>query len=132
MTFPIAADNEIDDLPRTLRREKEARLREAREREAQASGLGLSVPHPEPVPYHAAPSEPYAASGTGAYEAPAATVRRLDIPFGHLMAFFVKAVFAAIPALILLIAVLWVFGQALETFFPELLKMKILISFPNS
>jgi hypothetical protein len=135
MTFPIPADHEMDDLPRTLRREKEARLRDAREREAQASGQlsgmssGLSAVQPEPVAYSATRSDPYAADhGT----TDATTVRRLDIPFLHLIGFFIKAVFAAVPALLLLIVVLWLFGQALEAFFPELLKMKILISFPNS
>ncbi len=135
MTFPIPADHEMDDLPRTVRREKEARLREAREREAQASGMttgmssGLSSVQPEPVLYPAARPGTYAGDhGT----ADPTTVRRLEIPFLHLMGFFIKAVFAAIPALVLLIGVLWLFGQALEAFFPELLKMKILISFPNS
>jgi hypothetical protein len=44
--------------------------------------------------------------------------------------FFIRAVFAAIPALIVLTAILWVFGHALEIFFPQLLKMKILIYMP--
>ena len=60
-----------------------------------------------------------------------ASVRRFDVPFLHLVSFFLKAVLAAIPALILLTAILWVAGSALEAMFPELIKMKILISFPN-
>ena len=47
------------------------------------------------------------------------------------MAFFIKAVFAAIPAMLILIAMLWGLGIALQTYFPELIKMKILISFPG-
>ena len=39
--------------------------------------------------------------------------------------FFIKAVFAAIPALIALIALLWLFGQGLQSYFPQLVKMKI-------
>jgi hypothetical protein len=131
MTFPIPADSEMDDLPRTLRREKEARQREAREREAQASGLSAPHHNSEPVAYSAARRETYADAPLALDAAPA-TVKRLDVPFVHLMGFLIKAVFAAIPALLLLIGVLWLFGQALEAFFPELLKMKILISFPNS
>jgi hypothetical protein len=48
------------------------------------------------------------------------------------MLFFLKAVFAAIPAMIVLIGLLWLGGQALEAALPELLKAKILITFPNS
>jgi hypothetical protein len=42
-----------------------------------------------------------------------------------------KAVVAAIPALILLTAILWAGGQLLEKFYPDIIKMKILISFPG-
>jgi hypothetical protein len=129
MTFPIPADNEMDDLPRTLRREKEARLREAREREMQASGY--APPQPEPMPLSVSREDTYPAAPMKSGAAPA-TVTQLDIPFGHLAAFFIKAVFAAIPAILILMGLLWLFGQALETMFPELLKMKILITFPNS
>ena len=54
-----------------------------------------------------------------------ATVVDFDVPFAKLAMFFVRAVFAAIPALLVLMALLWVFGQTLQTFFPQLLKMKI-------
>ena len=47
------------------------------------------------------------------------------MPFFRLVTFFIKAVFAAIPALIMLTALLWLFGQGLQSFFPQLLKMKI-------
>ncbi len=60
-----------------------------------------------------------------------ALVRRLEVPFVHLMLFFIKAVFAAIPALIILAVLLWLGGAALQTFFPQLVKMQILIRFPN-
>ena len=60
-----------------------------------------------------------------------ASVRRFDVPFLHLVMFFLKAVLAAIPALILLTAILWVAGSALQSFLPDLVKMKVLISFPN-
>ncbi|MDX2309225.1 MAG: hypothetical protein NW216_13365 [Hyphomicrobium sp.] len=127
MNFPLNAEHDMDDLPRTLRREKEAREREAREREAQAYGqsFGPAVAPPGMAPsmddtYRAGPAEP----------APA-VVKAVQIPFLSLMGFFIKAVFAAIPALIILGVLLWGAGQALQAYFPELVKMKILISFPN-
>jgi hypothetical protein len=101
-----------DDLPRTIRREREAREREAREREA-------ARPLP-PVPQ--IEREPaYAASASAA----GSTVTDIDVPFFRLTAFFIKAVFAAIPALIMLTALLWLFGQGLQSLFPQLVKMKI-------
>lgn len=130
MSIPLTADGDMEDLPRTVRREKEARAREAREREArerETQPSGLSAPEPEPIEY--------AASGAYAYPAEEpypATVRAIDVPFFKLVLFFVKAVFAAIPALIILAVLLWLGGQALEAAFPELLKAKILITFPNS
>ena len=47
------------------------------------------------------------------------------------MMFFIKAVFAAVPALLLLTAMLWLFGQGLQPAYPQLLKMKILIYVPQ-
>lgn len=131
MSVPLTADGDMEDLPRTLRREKEARARETRDREARerdAQASGLSAPEPNARSYAAA--EPYA--GTYPTEAYPASVQSINVPFFQLMLFFVKAVFAAIPAMILLIGLLWLGGQALEAAFPELLKAKILITFPNS
>jgi hypothetical protein len=115
-TFSMTAD---DDMPRTIRREREAREREAREREARES-----LPGPASVP---------SIDRDGPYDlpSPAATVTAIDVPFGRLMAFFLKAVFAAIPALVVLTVLLWLFGQGLQTFFPQLLKLKILIYMPQ-
>ena len=107
-TFSMTVD---DDLPRTIRREREAREREAREKAA-------AVPLVEPQ--DVVPS----------LVAPATTVVDFDVPFGKLMMFFVKAVFAAVPALIVLTAMLWLFGQGLQSLFPQLLKLKILIYVP--
>ncbi len=131
MNLPLTADGdgEMDDLPRTLRREKEARMRQAREREAIAAGL--AAPHPDPMGYAGTSSDAYA-TAYGQDETYPAAVRSIEVPFFRLVAFFLKAVIAAIPALLLLGVILWLAGQALETAFPELLKMKILISFPNS
>jgi hypothetical protein len=108
-TFSMTAD---DDLPRTIRREREAREREARERQAAASAPALQREGEFEVP------------------APAATVVDFDVPLAKMAMFFVRAVFAAIPALLILMALLWVLGHTLQTFFPQLLKMKILIYMP--
>ena len=53
------------------------------------------------------------------------------MPFGHLVAFFFKAAFAALPALIALAVVLWGIGEILQRYFPWLVKMRILIQFPG-
>lgn len=131
MSVPLTADGDMEDLPRTFRREKEARAREAREREARerdALPSGLSTPQPEPAAYVSQATYP----GYPSDEAVPAAIRSIDVPFFRLMWFFIKAVFAAIPALIILGVLLWLGGQALEAAFPELLKAKILITFPNS
>ena len=45
--------------------------------------------------------------------------RRLDVPFSKLIAFFVKRWFAAIPALIILTALLWIRAVGLQVLFPD-------------
>lgn len=138
--FPPLGDEQNDDLPRTFRREKEARAREARERAAQERAAAPSLSN-MPDPYAPAPAslgpqprvsaDPEIAPDLSDLPYPA-SVRRFDVPFLHLVGFFLKAVVAAIPALILLTVILWFAGSALEAMFPEFVKMKILISFPNS
>ena len=110
-TFSMTVD---DDLPRTIRREREARERQSRDREEREKAVAE------------------AERGELALRAPAqaATVVDFDVPFGKLAFFFIKAVFAAVPALIVLTAMLWLFGQGLQAFFPQLLKLKILIYVP--
>ncbi len=117
----MPADGGIDDLPRTLRRERDAREREARERE-------FRLPAPEPL---LSMDRDQDARAPYVGELHAATVRRFDVPFVDLMLFCIKAVFAAIPAVIILGIVLWLLGHTLQTFFPQLVKMQILIRFPN-
>lgn len=128
---PLSDDAE--DLPRTLRREKEARAREARERAAQERAAAPSLPmgsedrpRPEPQIYAKADAIP-----DQAVRPVPASVQRIDVPFAQLTLFFLKAVVASIPALILLGVILWTLGAMLEMAFPWLIKMKILISFPN-
>ena len=125
MNFPLMGEEAHDDLPRTLRREREARERQARERELREreparAGLAGRI--------FAAAKPAYAAPG----EAPAPSlVRDFDVPFARLVLFFLKAGVAAVPGVLLLGAMLWVVGQGLQAFFPELVKMQILIWFPN-
>jgi hypothetical protein len=110
-TFSMTVD---DDLPRTIRREREARERQSRDREEREKAV----------------AEAERADYALRAPAPAATVVDFDVPFGKLTFFFIKAVFAAVPALIVLTAMLWLFGQGLQAFFPQLLKLKILIYVP--
>lgn len=136
-------DDSGEDLPRTFRREKEARAREARERAEQeraSAPPSLGGPSgadsantPAPAEYPASLGQAYDNAAYGGIDDMPfpASVRRFDVPFFHLMLFFLKAVFAAVPALIVLGTMLWFGGQFLEWLFPELIKMKILITFPN-
>jgi hypothetical protein len=119
--FPLLADEEIDDLPRTLRREREARERATREEEARKRAATLTHDFGVSRVTPAAPGP----------DAVPAAVTRFDVPFFRLMVFFIKAVFAAIPALIILGALLWLAGDVLRNLFPWLVKMQILIRFPN-
>lgn len=121
------ADGGPDDLPRTLRREREAREAAAREREARERP---AQPPPGPAAESLSVGEAAYAPIDGA-PLPA-SVRRFDVPFLHMVAFFLKAVLAAIPALILLGVLMWGAGHLLQTLFPHLVKMQILVWFPNT
>jgi hypothetical protein len=114
--FTMTAD---DDLPRTLRREKEAREREAREREAFDQP---SAPIGQAGANYGYADEPY--------EPDVVSVRYLQIPFFHLMLFFLKAVIAAIPALILFTGLCILIGKGLQYVVPELRVFDIQINFP--
>ncbi len=121
MAEPRFADD--DDLPRTLRRERDAREREAREREMPAA-----VPEGN---FGSAQGAAYAPMPHGNYDygdgGQTGTVTQLQIPFVHLVLFFLKAAVAAIPALLLLTVLLWGMGQGLKTFFPSMLHFQIKI-----
>lgn len=126
--FQLTADDDMDDLPRTLRRERAAREREARARETEGYET-RAAPAPElstPMDHN------YTSTGYHDHDAYPAVVRRFDVPFFHMMAFFLKAVLAAVPALILLGAIVWGAGEILQSFFPWLIKMKIVILFPDT
>jgi len=125
MAEPRFAD-EHDDLPRTLRRERDAREREQREREMREREMAT----PDEG-FGAAGAQPFPAQSYGYEYRPApnggVTVTRLKIPFVHLMLFFIKAVLAAIPALIVLTFLLWGLGQGLKAFVPWLRHFEIIV-----
>ena len=137
--YPLSAEEGHDDLPRALRREKEAQEREKREREAKERAKGgrtrsggrrrrqdhvagddLGAPQYQEDPYDDIDGPPVPA-----------VVRQFDVPFFSLMMFFLKAVLAAIPALILLGLVIWMVGEILQQLFPWLVKMQIFVHFPD-
>jgi hypothetical protein len=120
MAEPRFAEDD-DDLPRTLRRERDARERELREREMAPAedGYGQAGPQAYGSPTY---GYDYPPAGDGSV-----TVTRLKIPFLHLVAFFMKAVLAAIPALVLLTVLLWGLGQGLKAFFPALRHFEIIV-----
>ncbi len=117
MAEPQFSTHPDDDLPRTIRRERDARQR-------NAAGA------PPTQGYNAnAQAHLVHATDNAPGEGPVVTVTALDIPFFRLMAFFIKAVFAAIPALILLGLILYAVGQVAQIFLPWLVKAKILVTF---
>ncbi|MGD9802953.1 MAG: hypothetical protein AB7E81_01975 [Hyphomicrobiaceae bacterium] len=132
MAEPRFADD--DDLPRTLRRERdarEARARDAREREAREREMREREAASVDDAFDASPVQPYPAQPYGYDYTPSniggVTVTRLKLPFMHLMFFFMKAVVAAIPALILLTVLLWGMGQGLKAFMPGLRHFEIIV-----
>jgi hypothetical protein len=142
---PYSADDG-NDLPRTVRQQqKEARARDqvARDilnapkqpyaRESQPIARAAAAPPPSSSQLAAdyGRSQDYAPTARLAPgESPPATVTRMQLPFLHMMAFFLKAVLAAIPALLLLMGILWALGQVAQTYVPWLVKMRILVTFP--
>ena len=120
-----------DDLPRTLKREKEARARDQLAREIlNAPRTSYGAPSPPPAPdgqYFQAPPASVLPPG----DLPQVSVARFEVPFLKMVTFYLKAVIAGVPALLLLMAILWGIGHLLQTFLPWLVKMRILITFPG-
>ena len=122
-----------EDLPRTVRQQKEARAREIlnapRQSYTRASGrVAPTMSNPLDDEFQGAAQSPPG-------QDPPAMVTQLQLPFFHLMGFFLKAVFAGIPALIiavtLMMGIFWAVGQIVEHYAPWLVKMRIVISFPG-
>jgi hypothetical protein len=141
MAEPRLSMNPIDqedDLPRTFRREKEARDRQARESEARTQRQAAPSASQAAAQSRGA-SAAYQSSSADLHAAPdfadrlmaepgKVTVGAFDVPFMHMVRFFLKAVFAAIPALILLFVFLWAIGQAAQKYMPWLVKLRVLVT----
>ena len=126
--YSTLRDGDPDDLPKTLRRERDARARETLER-GQHDEVATGRPAPDVGPLSAT----LGSSALPAIQATApVVVTDIRVSGWRLAAFFVKCVLAGIPALILLGAVLFVAGEILQAFFPWLVKMQILVHFPQS
>ncbi len=126
-----------DDLPRTFRRDKEARERQMREAEARTQRPAAGPAGDANPTRGAAPGYQSAAADLNAVpdfadrlmaDSGRVTVGAFDVPFLHMVRFFIKAVFAAIPALILLFVALWAVGQTAQKFMPWLVKLRVLIT----
>ena len=120
--FSLMMDEALDDLPRTVRRERDAQ-RAAREDEARKHAAKLTYGFSSGVS-----RDDYDGAERDAMPA---VVTRFEVPFVRLMLFYIKALFAAVPALIILGGLLWLAGDVMRTLFPWLVKMQILIRFPG-
>jgi hypothetical protein len=118
MAEPQFAQPMDDDLPRTVRRERDARQARLHQQQHAASGGYSTGPQGAGTPDHP--------PGEGV------VVSALEVPFFRLMAFLLKVVLAGIPALILLGLILYSLGQVAQTYFPWLVKMRIIITFPQA
>lgn len=121
MAEPQFAMHNDDDLPRTFRRERDARRQAQSYRQDAQSGLAPSIPDDEKRSFGSDEID----------QAPAATVTGFDVPFLRLVTFFLKCAVAAIPALIVLGLIMFAMGQVAERVFPWLVKMRIVVSFPG-
>ncbi len=129
MTDTSFSSSDNDDLPRTVKQQKEAARAKARDyRDA-------TYAPPPKTPMAALDNDlrgsDYALPASPPGEYPLTTVARFETPFLHMVVFFLKAVLAAIPALLLLTLILWGFGQVAKHYMPWLVQTEILIKFPK-
>ena len=106
-------DGGAEDLPRTLRRQREAQQRALEQKSATP-----------PVPMHGP-------DWSETQTPQPAVVTAFEVPFFRLMLFYLKSVLAAVPAIILFGVILWVLGHLLMAYFPWLVKVQILIQVPK-
>lgn len=111
MAQPPFSSMSDDDMPLTLRRKRDEQRAAAQAKAAKEEQQASALDRP--------PGEP------------GVLVRGFDVPFFRLMTFCLKLVLAAIPALILLGLILFVIGQVAQTWFPWLVKMRIVVTFPG-
>lgn len=130
MTDASFNSSENEDLPRTVRQQKEA----ARAKAKEFRGSTYSATPPK-TPMTALDTDlrgsEYALPASAPGEYPLTAVARFETPFLHMVGFFLKAVLAAIPALLLLTMILWGFGQVAKHYMPWLVQTEILIKFPK-
>ena len=107
-------DGGPDDLPSVLRRDRTSQTQTP----PTASGRHYNSP----------PSS----EGSFATDDPVqVTVTRLKVPFFNLMLFFLKCTLAAVPAMLLAMAILFAIGQAVSIYAPQLAKVRVLIHVPQ-
>ena len=123
--YPAGAQDD-EDLPRTLRRAKQEHAAQIGHAPSPSTMSSDTRPAAAPEPLGA----PYPDMPRPAGRAKGVTVRHLDVPFVHLTLFFLKAVLAAIPALVVLGGLLWTAGALLKLYFPWIIQTEILIRFP--
>ena len=125
--YSTLQEGDPDDLPRTLRRERDARARDAlaRDRHDQETHERQA---PAPGPLSASYGSSVLPSAQGMSPV---VITDFKVSIWRLSVFFIKCVLAAIPALILLGVLLYAVGEILEIFFPWLVKMQILVHFPK-
>jgi hypothetical protein len=126
MTDASFHSNQDEDLPRTVRQQKEAARAKARDYRT-----ATYAPSPSTSMDHDYRGSDYALPSSAPGDYPLTTVARLQVPFMHLVGFFLKAVLAAIPALLLLTLILWGFGQLAKHYMPWIIQTEILIKFPR-
>ena len=127
---------EDEDLPRTVRRQKEAQEREAMERnrglgQGPTGRPGQALERGGEPAYRAHETEDYDYGPEDIEPEQQVTVTHLQIPFFRLMLFFIKAVFAAITLHHQTPKQPSVSDLFIKAYFPQLIKMQILIKVPH-
>ncbi len=126
--YSTLQEGDPDDLPRTLRRERDARAREALARDHRHDEESVARQAPAPGPLSAS----YGSSALPSIQGTShVVITDFRVSVWRLSVFFIKCALAAIPALILLGVLLYAVGEVLEIFFPWLVKMQILVHFPK-
>jgi len=116
-----------DDLPRTLRRERELRERGIDRNSVRTGDSAPFAAMPSPRLDNSALPE---LQRTDDVVIQGNVVTDIQIPFFRLMWLCFKLLFAAIPALVLLGCLMWLAGHLLISYAPWLVKMQVLIRVP--
>ena len=117
MQVSTLGDGGPDDLPRAFRRERDAQTQAA---QAQATAQTRGYAPAQPVDTAISGDDPVHV-----------TVTRFKVPFLNLVGFFLKCTLAAIPAMLLLLVILFGIGKMVGTYAPDLAKVRVLIHVPQ-